>query len=60
MFPLVLDKGARCYVAFLDDLPGGYGWVGTKVGHVREVGLVTLFMAIFDQISGQIKWPTAG
>jgi GNAT superfamily N-acetyltransferase len=33
------DEGARCYVAFLDDIPVGYGWVGTKVGHIREVGL---------------------
>jgi GNAT superfamily N-acetyltransferase len=33
------DEGARCYVAFLDNIPAGYGWVGTKVGHIREVGL---------------------
>jgi GNAT superfamily N-acetyltransferase len=33
------DEGARCYVAFLNDTPVGYGWVGTKVGHIREIGL---------------------
>lgn len=33
------DEGAHCYVAFLKDTPAGYGWVGTKVGHIREIGL---------------------
>ncbi|MCB0169930.1 MAG: GNAT family N-acetyltransferase [Anaerolineae bacterium] len=33
------DEGAHCYVPFLDDTPVGYGWVGTRVGHIREVGL---------------------
>ena len=33
------DEEARCYVAFLDGVPVGYGWVGTKVGHIQEVGL---------------------
>ncbi|MCB9430355.1 MAG: GNAT family N-acetyltransferase [Ardenticatenaceae bacterium] len=34
------NEGAHCYVAFLDDTPVGYGWVGTKVGHIRQGGLV--------------------
>ncbi len=33
------DEGAHCYVAFLDEVPAGYGWVGTKIGHIRQVGL---------------------
>jgi GNAT superfamily N-acetyltransferase len=33
------DEGATCYVAFLDDTPAGYGWLGTKVGHIKEAGL---------------------
>lgn len=33
------EEGAYCYVAFLEDEPVGYGWVGTKIGHVREAGL---------------------
>ena len=33
------DEGAHCYVAFLYDIPVGYGWVGTKVGHIRQIGL---------------------
>lgn len=33
------DEGARCYGAFLDDVAVGYGWVGTKVGHVQQIGL---------------------
>ena len=32
-------EAAHCYVAFLDDVPVGYGWVGTKMGHIQEVGL---------------------
>lgn len=33
------DEGVRCYVAFLEDVPVGYGWVGTKVAHIRVIGL---------------------
>ena len=34
------DDAAHCYVAFLDDVPVGYGWVGTKEGLIRQGGLV--------------------
>lgn len=34
------DENAHCYVGFLEDVPVGYGWVGTKVEHIRQVGLV--------------------
>lgn len=30
------DDAAHCYVAFLDDVPVGYGWVGTKEGLIRQ------------------------
>ena len=28
------DEESHCYVAFLDDVPTGYGWVGTKIGRL--------------------------
>ncbi|MCB0034625.1 MAG: GNAT family N-acetyltransferase, partial [Anaerolineales bacterium] len=36
------DEGAHCYVSFVADGPAGYGWVGIKVGHLRDVGMVWL------------------
>ena len=33
------DEGAYCYVAFLDEVPTGYGWLGTKMGHIQQIGL---------------------
>ena len=33
------DEGNRCYLAYLDGEPVGYGWVATKVGRIEEAGL---------------------
>lgn len=32
-------EGAHCYVAFLEGVVVGYGWVGTKVGHIGSADL---------------------
>lgn len=34
-----IDGGNRCYLAFLDGEPVGYGWVATEVGRIEEAGL---------------------
>lgn len=33
------EEGNRCYLAYLDEEPVGYGWVATKVGEIKEAGL---------------------
>lgn len=32
-------ESAHCYVAFLEEIAVGYGWVGTKVGHIGSADL---------------------